>query len=175
MNITLRNATSADLPTLNAWEQTPHVRAALGADDGWSWSAADIAAKNWRQTLVAMHDDQPFAFVQIIDPLLEDTGYWGDVAENQRAIDIWIGEARLLGRGLGSQIMAMVLERCFADPSVTGILIDPLATNHRAHRFYERLGFGFVEYRVFDRERCSVFRLSREAWREGLGRNPGRI
>jgi aminoglycoside 6'-N-acetyltransferase len=72
------------------------------------------------------------------------------LAPGLRAIDIWIGEEDYLGRGLGTEMMRMAISRCFADPSVVdGILIDPMASNDCARRFYERLGFRFVENRKF--------------------------
>ena len=56
----------------------------------------------------------------------------------------------------------MAIERCFADPAVAAILIDPLAANTRAHRFYERLGFRRVDRRVFAGvDDCLVYRLDR--------------
>ena len=33
-------------------------------------------------------------------------------------------------------MMRLALEHCFADARVTAIIIDPLASNVRAHRFY---------------------------------------
>ena len=61
-------------------------------------------------------------------------------------------------------MMKLALARCFADPSVTAVLIDPLTSNTRAHRFYERLGFTFVEHRRFGKDDCSVYRLDRASW-----------
>jgi len=66
-----------------------------------------------------------------------------------------------LGKGYGTQMIQLALARCFADPAVWAVLIDPLATNARAHRFYERLGFGFVERRRFGADDCCVYRLER--------------
>lgn len=102
--------------------------------------------------------------VQIIDPALEETHYWGDVPNHLRAIDIWIGEADDLGKGYGTHMMHLAIERCFAPKEVTAILIDPLATNTRAIRFYERLGFRFVERRQFEGSDCMVYRLERSEW-----------
>jgi len=56
-------------------------------------------------------------------------------------------------------MMALALERCFADVSVTAVLLDPAVSNHGAHRFYERLGFERIERRRFDKEDCFVYRL----------------
>jgi aminoglycoside 6'-N-acetyltransferase len=58
-------------------------------------------------------------------------------------------------------MMQQAIERCFADPAVQAILVDPLDCNQRAHRFYERLGFEFVVDRSFGDDSCSVYRLSR--------------
>lgn len=80
------------------------------------------------------------------------------------AHSIWIGEADDLGKGHGTQIMRLALARCFADPTVTAVLIDPLASNPRAHRFYERLGFEFLEYRRFGTDECRVYRLARSQY-----------
>jgi RimJ/RimL family protein N-acetyltransferase len=53
-----------------------------------------------------------------------------------RAIDIWIGEESDLGRGYGTEMMRLALDRCFADQAVKAVLLDPLTRNTRAHRFY---------------------------------------
>ncbi|WP_308737902.1 GNAT family N-acetyltransferase [Nostoc sp. 'Peltigera membranacea cyanobiont' N6] len=90
--------------------------------------------------MIAQINGRPIGFVQIIDPAREESRYWGDVAPDLRAIDIWIGEETDLGKGYGTKMMQLALNRCFADPRVTTVLIDPLASNTRAHRFYERLG-----------------------------------
>ncbi len=63
----------------------------------------------------------------------------------------------------------MAIERCFAEPSVTAIILDPLVGNVRARRFYERLGFRHVEDRWFGADHCAVHRLPR--WAPGPG-NP---
>ena len=36
--------------------------------------------------------------------------------------------------GYGTQMMERAIERCFADPSVHAILLDPLAANTRVYR-----------------------------------------
>ena len=61
-------------------------------------------------------------------------------------------------------MMKQAINRCFNDPEIMAILIDPLASNVDAIRFYERLGFQFVEERTFDTSFCKVYRLTREHW-----------
>ena len=160
--IRLRCATPDDVDLLRRWDAAPHVIAAKGSGD-WGWVRELARRPDWCEQLVAEVDGVPVGFLQIIDPAREDSHYWGECPAGLRAIDIWIGEEAYLGRGLGTGMMRMAIERCFADPSVTAILIDPMASNTRARRFYERLGFRFVENRRFDDDDCAVYRLERAA------------
>ncbi len=156
----LRSATPDDAALLRYWDEQPHVIAADPNDD-WAWEAKLQRSPDWREQLIAEVGVRPVGFIQIIDPAREDSHYWGDVPPGLRAIDIWIGEANDLGRGYGTAMMGLALERCFRDAAVSAVLIDPLASNVRAHRFYERLGFEFVERRHFGDDDCFVYRLTR--------------
>lgn len=162
-NITLRKATIDDLPTLLHWDEQPHVIAA-DPDDDWEWEKELPHEPHWREQLVAELDGRPIGFLQIIDPKEEKSHYWGNVAPNLRAIDIWIGEASDLGKGYGTVMMNLALDRCFSNTAVTEVLIDPLTSNHRAIKFYQRLGFEFVEERKFDDVMCQVHSYKREKW-----------
>jgi aminoglycoside 6'-N-acetyltransferase len=148
------------VPLLRRWDEQPHVVASDPNDD-WQWETELGREIDWREQLIAERDGRPIGFVEIIDPSREDGRYWSDVPANLRAIDIWIGEETDLGKGYGTTIMQLALARCFSVPSVSAVLIDPLASNVRAHRFYERLGFRFVERRRFGKDECFVYRLDR--------------
>jgi aminoglycoside 6'-N-acetyltransferase len=165
--LTLRPATIADAPLLRRWDSEPHVQAATGGGD-WQWEAELPRTPPWRELLIAEVDGVPIGFLQIIDPTEEESHYWGEVPAGLRAIDIWIGPAAWLGRGYGSRMMQLAIARCFADPAVEAILIDPLASNARAIRFYRRLGFKPMEERNFAEDRCLVHRLERGEWRGKL-------
>jgi len=158
--VRLRAATLDDLDLLRHWDEQPHVIQGDPNDD-WNWDVELGRSPDWREQLIAEVDGRPIGFMQIIDPAREDSHYWGEVLANLRAIDIWIGDERDLGRGHGTHMMRLAIARCFADPTVTAILIDPLESNTRAHRFYERLGFRFVERRCFGQDQCLVHRLDR--------------
>lgn len=160
----LRPATVADLDTLRRWDEAPHVVASDPNDD-WHWDVELRRTPRWREQFVAELQGAPVGFVQVIDPREEDSHYWGDeVPPNLRAVDIWIGDARRLGRGYGTQVMRLVLARCFATAAVDAVIVDPLARNDRAHRFYERLGFRRVGPRRFGQDDCIVYRLERSDW-----------
>jgi aminoglycoside 6'-N-acetyltransferase len=165
--LTLRPATPADLPTLQHWDQQPHVIESDPNDD-WNWGVELQRNPSWREQLIAEVDNRPVGFLQIIDPAKEDSHYWGDVPDNLRAIDIWIGEEADTGKGYGTQMITLAINRCFSNPNVTAILIDPLEANKKAQRFYEKLGFRFMKKRRFGLDNCVVMQLDRQRWQKSL-------
>lgn len=172
--VTLRPATPADLGLLRRWDEQPHV-AASNPNDDWGWEVELGRNLEWREQLIAELDDEPIGYLEIIDPARDEEGYWGDITPGLRAIDIWIGDAANLGKGYGTSMMRGALARCFASPEVSAVLVDPLADNTRAHHFYERLGFRFVERRRFGKDDCFVYRLDRNGYdpTRRPTRNPG--
>ncbi len=176
MTFILRPATTADVPHLQRWDREPHVIAATTDDP-----EADIAFEDavWADEIVgddpasayfiAELSGRPIGAMQIIDPALERTHYWGaDCPPNLRAMDIWIGESDCLGQGYGTEMMTTAINMAFADRLVEAILIDPLNSNTDAHRFYQRLGFRPIGRRLFDEDDdCLVHRLDRADWRFG--------
>lgn len=172
--ILLRPATIQDLAILEKWDSQPHV-VDSDPNDGWNWAVELTRTVAWREQLIAEADGRPIGFIQIIDPHEEETHYWGAIAQNQRAIDIWIGAPNDLGKGYGTTMMQLALARCFDVPAVTAVWIDPLESNHRAHRFYERLGFQFVEHRTFGEDLCRVYKLSRNKFFKNISAQHGVI
>ena len=162
--IELRRATIADLELIQYWDTQQHV-IDCDPDDDWDWETELPKDPDWRQQLIAELDKRPIGFIQIIDPLEEETHYWGDVEPNKRAIDIWIGEAHDLNKGYGTKMMKLAIEMCFSEPHVDAILIDPLKSNTKAHNFYKKLGFKFVMEREFNGTLCFVFELKRGDWK----------
>lgn len=171
MPITLRPATPADVPLLEQWDEQPHVisattddpEAEAGFDADWDDEIA-MQSDVYRY-YIAERGSEPVGAMQIIDPHREPTGYWQPIEPGLRAVDIWIGPASLLGQGLGTAMMRAALDLCFADREVEAVVIDPLASNTRAHRFYQRLGFKPEGRRTFNGEDdCLVHRLTRTDW-----------
>ena len=170
-SIRLRPAEPADAALLHAWDREPHVIKAVTDDPtaeeafidaDWEQEISDQSPVSY--FLIGEENGRPVGAMQVIDPHLEPTRYWGEIEPNLRALDIWLGPADALGRGIGTAMMAQAIDACFADPVVTAIVIDPLASNGEAHRFYQRLGFRPVERRLFGPDDCLVHRLERAQW-----------
>lgn len=160
----LRKATVQDLPLLKYWDTKQHVIEAGGDEDNVDWEKELLRNVPWQEILIAEIDNTPIGVIVVIDPKEEETHYWGKIEPNLRALDIWIGEESNLGKGYGTQMMKLVLQHIFTDPQIAEVLVDPLAANTQAHRFYEKLGFKRTEVRKFGRDDCFVYRLERNSW-----------
>jgi len=83
----------------------------------------------------------------------------------RRAHSRGIGAAENLGKGYVEMMMRRAFQVCFAEPAVTAIVIDPLTSNTRAHKFYRRLGF-VPEGRRYPPRRLLVGRIELEHFRD---------
>ncbi len=153
----LRRARPGDLALLETWDRDPAVMAAGVDGASWRWARELRRAPPWREMLIAETWGRPVGFVQIIDPCREESRYWGRVPAGLRAVDLWIGAAADRGRGLGARMMRLALARCRA-AGARAVLIDPLARNRSALRFYRRMGFRPVGRRRFGEDDCLVLR-----------------
>jgi aminoglycoside 6'-N-acetyltransferase len=160
----LRSANANDIIHIRSWDKQPHVLESAGDFFEFDWEGEIPRDVDWRELLIAEVEGRPIGMIQIIDPEREESHYWGDVTPNLRAIDIWIGDAADLGRGYGSKMMQLAIQRCFSPPEVSAILLDPLVSNTQAHRFYERFGFRRIDRRMFGADDCYVYRLDRTDW-----------
>ena len=169
--VTLRRATAEDVVWLALWDTDAGVIACCTDDPDATVAFEDA---DWAQEIAAQDehshyffaelDGRPIGAMQVCDPHLESTHYWGEIAPNLRALDIWIGAAADRGKGHGREMMRLAIECCFADGRVTAIVIDPLASNERAHNFYRRLGFKPTGRRTFGDDDCLVHVLARADW-----------
>lgn len=160
--LTYRDATISDALTLRKWDSYEHIIAS-DPDDEWDWETELDKRVDWRVQWMFLLDGMPLGFVQIIDPENEESHYWGEVGQGFRAIDIWIGPHEFLGKGF-TKMMKTAIDFCFSDPKVHSIIIDPLASNVRAIKFYQKIGFKFTENRYFENTLCSVHSLIRSDW-----------
>ena len=170
--VRIRAATIEDAGQLCQWDEKPHVQASISTSGTQSfdvdWEDELSARSDGTEFFIAEVGNVAIGALQIIDPAKERTHYWGPVAFDLRAIDIWIGEESYLGQGHGTHMMSWAIEHCFQPAHVQMIVIDPLSNNPRAHKFYRSFGFEFAGRRQFDAESdCFLFQLTRVSWESG--------
>jgi len=161
MSLILRPAEFKDVNLLRKWDTKDHVVAASGEDDSCDWQKEISRNVPWQEILIAEIETRPIGVIVIIDPKEEETHYWGEIGSNLKALDIWIGEKSDLGKGYGTEIMKQALSKCFKNEEIKAVIVDPLTSNTRAHKFYEKLGFKKTDKRTFRQDECFVYRIDR--------------
>jgi aminoglycoside 6'-N-acetyltransferase len=131
--------TSADLPLIRRWLETPHVSQWWhDPAERFELVGGDLDHPDMAQYIVAS-DRRPFAYLQCYNLSDWNTGF-GPQPHGTRGLDQFIGEADMLGRGHGSAFIRDFTERLLAK-GVPRVVIDPVPANARAIRAYEKAGF----------------------------------
>ena len=127
--------------TLAAWAQAPHVAR------WWGEPATQLEAALRRPVgggdALIVADGAPVGYVRWERPAREELEAAGlsELPAGTVDIDIAIGEADYLGRGIGSRALAEVVERLAADQGVPAIILATSVENAAAIRAFEKAGF----------------------------------
>lgn len=134
-----RPMTSADLPLIRRWLETPEVVRWWGdPDEQYALVGGDRDHPDMDQFIVAI-GDRSFGYIQCYALSTWNSGF-GAQPPKTRGIDQFIGEPGMIGRGHGSGFI-----RQFADgllsSGIPRVVTDPDPDNGRAVRAYAKAGF----------------------------------
>ena len=134
-----RPMTSDDLPVIRQWLARPHVREWWGDRyEQYDLVSGDLDEPAMDQFIVSAGSNE-FAYLQCYDLTAWNSGI-GEHPRGTRGIDLFIGEADMIGRGHGSAFI-----RAFVDERLRNgaprMVTDPDPANTRAVRAYEKAGF----------------------------------
>lgn len=135
-----RSARAEDLPLFARWLKTPEVVCWWGdPDEQYRLIADDLGVPAMAQWVVSC-EGRPFAYVQAYQVRTWPQPHLAYLPEGAVAIDVFIGEPDMLGRGHGARFLRLFAERLRADGAPV-VVTDPHVDNHRARRAYRRAGF----------------------------------
>ena len=153
LNITFKPLTEPDLQLLLKWLETPHVKAWWDSDIVWNvskisekfgsyingYDIEDGQIKSMDAFIIYL-DSRPIGYLQAYnaydfkrsEPLI-------DLPESLAAFDIFLGEADIIGKGIGPA----AIRTFFAtwDKKFEYAFADPDQHNRSALRAYEKAGF----------------------------------
>jgi aminoglycoside 6'-N-acetyltransferase len=147
LGVTFRPLARADLPRVAAWQARPHVAR-------WWRDPPNLASiireyepvldgRDPTEAFVVELDGEPVGFIQRY--LLADNPDWAaaiGIEDDGAGIDYYIGEESLIGRGLGSRVIAEFAEDMFVRyPSITIVVAAPQQDNVASWRALEKAGF----------------------------------
>ena len=137
---TFQPVTQSDLPLLEVWLQGPEIVTWWGDPvEQAELLRSDIAEPRMHMELV-LFNGQPFAYVQSYEVHAWPQPHLDHLPIGSRAIDTFIGEPTMIGRGHGSVYLRIMALRLQAEGAPV-IAIDPSEANRRAVRAYYNAGF----------------------------------
>jgi aminoglycoside 6'-N-acetyltransferase len=140
-DLALQAVSEAHLPLIRAWLETPPVAR-------W-WSPPDEAIAEIEGHATAAHI-APFLILEVGRPIgylqvyhANPDPFWQAHAlpVETFGLDLFLGEADALGRGLGTRAIRLALAHLRKQPNVARIQIDPSPDNEIAIRAYAKCGF----------------------------------
>lgn len=138
--VSFRPVEQGDLPLLAQWLARPHV------ERWWGDPAKAIASTERNLSdpavdcFVMRLDGHDAGFLQSYDPHAWTGHPFADSPAGTRGLDMFIGEAGLVGRGYGSCATRQFVDHLF-QVGVPEARIDPHPDNVAAIRAYEKAGF----------------------------------
>jgi len=132
--------TRADLPMVRRWLDTPGARRWWGEPDYEAGLLTEDLDEPAMAMLIVAHRGEPFAFVQHYAVHTWPSPQFAHLPRGTRAIDTFIGDPTMIGRGHGSAYVRIVAQY-LRHRGVPMVAIDPAIGNYRARRAYERAGF----------------------------------
>ncbi|MGC1576964.1 MAG: GNAT family N-acetyltransferase [Beijerinckiaceae bacterium] len=149
-----------DLPLLANWLRTPEVVRWWGEPEReLALIEEDLDAAEMAQWIVSC-ENVAFAYAQAFEVHAWPQPHLAHLPSGAMAVDAFIGEPGMIGRGHGARFLRLLAERLIGAGAPL-VVIDPDADNHRARRAYRKAGFrgdalvdtdaGPVVLMVFDR------------------------
>ncbi len=151
--IGFRRMVIGDLPLLHRWLQMPHVLE-------WWWGGVappyEAVAEKYGPRIrgeeptdpsIILYGDRPIGYIQtsMIHDYPEYAALMG-ADDGAAGVDLFIGEAEYLHKGLGSHILCVFLrDVVFGADDATRCIIGPSEANRIAIRAYEKAGFRFFK------------------------------
>lgn len=154
MTISFRSLSEQDFPLLLKWLETPHVK--IWWDSEVVWTIDKITQKyssyvnqykieNEKKksifAFIILLDEKPIGYIQYYDVrdfLLLPAKTFD--FQKTAAIDFYLGEESVLGRGLGSAVLMQFVQHTVFQQFDTA-LVTPDIDNHSAIACYQKAGF----------------------------------
>ena len=136
--VTLRAVERDDLKRLHELERNVDLML-LG---GGEWEPQPLAAREQRYDKHASDEDKAWFVIEVDGTIIGDINLHNrDRRSRVSAFGIVISDPAYLGQGYGREAIALMLDWAFRIQNYERIWLDTWATNQRAIRCYQSLGF----------------------------------
>jgi aminoglycoside 6'-N-acetyltransferase len=137
---TFRPASRQDLSTLRRWLRTSDVVRWWGDPEEQAALLEQDLSEPAMVMRIVSHDGRPFAYAQDYAVHAWPQPHMEHLPPGSRAIDAFVGEPDMRGRGHGSAFLRLLAGTLIAEGAPV-VAIDPHLDNVQARRAYEKAGF----------------------------------
>lgn len=139
--VRLTATTEADLPTLAAWHEDTDLMRSFAAVAAVPRSARELG--RWLEAHQASTTGRLFAIRPVRDAAFVGLPELDGILWTQRnaGLSLVLGERAVWGRGFASEAMRLAVAFAFDELNLHRLGLTVFASNERAIRLYERLGF----------------------------------
>lgn len=154
-----------DLPQVAAWLRRDHVAPWWRdhIEESLEGYRAAIEGREPTDHYLIAVDRRPVGMIQTY--LVSDYPEWQavvQVGDGVAGVDLMIGEAGLVGQGLGPRILdEFVRDVVFASPAVSAVVATPEEANRRSWRAFEKAGFRYIRAVIDEGEPARLMRRDR--------------
>lgn len=158
VSILFRPLTENDLPHIFTWVNLPHIVDFYAQGEEYTYQEVidnfhpDNIKKGWGITpeyrasgFIIVLNNQPIGFIQKYH--LVQKQYPANIPwEDSMSFDLFVGEEHLLGKGLGTKILATFIYREIfqKNPEIKFCYVSPKDYNERMIAVNKKLGFKFI-------------------------------
>ena len=142
-----RPAHRRDLALLRPWLRTEEVMRWWGDPEEQAALLEGDLGEPLMEMLIVSYADQPFAYAQHYEVHSWPQPHLAELPVGSSAIDTFIGEPRMIGRGHGAAFLRL-LARQLRREGAPEVAIDPAPKNLRARRAFARAGFVEQRYQA---------------------------
>jgi aminoglycoside 6'-N-acetyltransferase len=153
MKITFASLAESHFLLLFKWLEAPHIKAWWDKDIKWTPKLIEEKYSNYTNGSKSVHcyiicyGNNPIGYIQYYNVRNFPREYNCNIMKlpnNCAAVDLYIGEAGYLNKGIGSKALNQFLES-HVFQSYDYVFVDPDATNIAAIRAYEKAGFKIIQ------------------------------
>lgn len=125
--LSLRAVEDEDISRLEKWLNQDYVIKWFEDPEDW---LIEIKGRNdefyWIKHFIIELDDRPIGFCQYYDCSKTEKGQlWDNEPEGTFGIDYMIGDPKLLGQGIGKQIVGLISQKTIRDKQPVQLIADP--------------------------------------------------
>ena len=146
MECYLQRLQSHQIPLLYTWLKQPDLTTIFGDPEEWITEIKDNNEQASWVHYYLFHSPQPIGFCQYYDTQAAPEGIWSGEPPGTVGIDYFIAEKTARSRGLGTQLLHLLLVEIQKEPEIKFVISDPHPTNLVSIGLLKKFGFWKKEH-----------------------------